>query len=48
MNTLITDRLIIQSIEVKDYSDICEYGCDEDTRKYMIYVMGEKYEFKIY
>lgn len=37
MDTLITDRLIIRPITQQDYSDICEYGCDEDTGKYMIY-----------
>ncbi|MBU3146545.1 GNAT family N-acetyltransferase [Clostridium sp. CF012] len=34
---LITDRLIIRPIAEQDRSDICEYGCDEDTGKYMIY-----------
>ncbi|MDV4152375.1 GNAT family N-acetyltransferase [Clostridium sp. AL.422] len=37
MDTLITDRLVIRPITEQDYSDICEYGCDEDTGKYMIY-----------
>ena len=37
MDRLITDRLIIRSITEQDYSDICEYGCDEETGKYMIY-----------
>lgn len=37
MDMLITDKLIIRPIAEPDYSDICEYGCDEDTGKYMIY-----------
>jgi ribosomal-protein-alanine N-acetyltransferase len=37
MDILITDRLIIRPIAESDLSDICGYGCDEDTGKYMIY-----------
>ena len=37
MDRLITDRLIIRPITEQDYSDICKYGCDEGTGKYMIY-----------
>lgn len=37
MATLISDRLIIRPITEQDYCDICEYGCDDDTGKYMIY-----------
>lgn len=31
------DRLIIRAIRSEDYYDICEYGCEEDTEKYMTY-----------
>ncbi|WAG61004.1 GNAT family N-acetyltransferase [Clostridium estertheticum] len=37
MDILITDRLIIRPIAEQDCYDISEYGCDEDTGKYMIY-----------
>lgn len=32
-----TDRLIIRYIKYEDYDDICEYGCDEETGKYMLH-----------
>ncbi len=32
-----TERLIIRHIQIEDYDDICEYGCDEETGKYMIH-----------
>ena len=32
-----TERLIIRPVKMADYDDICEYGCDEDTGKYMMY-----------
>lgn len=32
-----TDRLIVCPIKEFDYDDICEYGCDEETGKYMIH-----------
>lgn len=32
-----TERLIIRAIEERDYDDICEYGCDEETGQFMIY-----------
>lgn len=32
-----TNRLIIRPIKVHDFEDICEYGCDEETGKYMAY-----------
>lgn len=46
MDTLITDRLIIRPIKDQDYYDICEYGCDEDTGKYMIYWPKSKENIK--
>ncbi len=43
-----TEKLIIRPIEIYDFDDICEYGCDEETGKYMIYwpkTKEEIYEF---
>lgn len=37
MKEILTERLIIRPIEEKDYEDICEYGTDVETGKYMIY-----------
>ncbi len=37
MKEIITERLMIRPIEVNDFEDICEYGTDEETGKYMIY-----------
>lgn len=37
MDMFMIDRLIIRAIRSEDYYDICEYGCEEDTEKYMTY-----------
>ena len=43
-----TERLIIKPIQVEDYDDICEYGCDEETDKYMIHWPKTKQQIKEY
>lgn len=43
---MITQRLIIRGIEVKDYDDICEYGCDEETGQFMIHWPKSKEQIK--
>lgn len=43
---MMTDRLIIRFIEQDDYEDICEYGCDEETGKHMIYWPKTKEQIK--
>lgn len=37
VSMLNTERLILRPIEVTDYNDICEYGCDEETGRYMLH-----------
>jgi [ribosomal protein S5]-alanine N-acetyltransferase len=37
LKEIATERLMIRPIEVNDYEDICEYGTDEETGKYMIH-----------
>lgn len=32
-----TERLIIRPARESDFGDICEFGCDEETGKYMIF-----------
>lgn len=34
---LLTGRLNIRPINKTDYKDLCAYGCDEETGKYMMY-----------
>lgn len=34
---LLTKRLHIRPITTMDYNDLCDYGCDEETGKYMMY-----------
>lgn len=43
---ILTRRLILRTIEEKDLKDICEYGMDEQTGKYMIYWPKTEEEIK--
>ncbi len=43
-----TDRLIIRPIEHKDFADLCEYGCDEETGQYMLHWPKTKEQLKEY
>ena len=45
---MVTERLIIRPIEYKDYDDICEYGCDEETGQYMLHWPKTREQIKEY
>lgn len=43
-----TERLIIRPITEKDFDDICQYGCDEETGQYMIHWPKTKDQIKAF
>lgn len=43
-----TERLIIRPIAEIDFEDISQYGCDEETGRYMIYWPKSKEQLKVF
>ena len=43
-----TERLTVRPIKETDYEYVCEYGCDEETGKYMIHWPKTKDEIKVF